>query len=160
MRLIDKKVQSYVHAAAARVPARERGRLTRELTDMIYEMMEGYAGDHEPDILDCRDVLRDIGTPAQSAERYMESKAVRRTEKKHAGRKGVFASLNGRRMELFRLFYMILAVASAGMVIIGIIGLATQALTTTFPIFLGVVVEVLLALMRSIIVSKELQNQE
>ncbi len=158
--LIDKKVQKYVHAAAASVPAKERGRLTRELTDMIYEMMEGYAGDHEPDILDCRDVLRDLGTPEQAARNYMESKETKRTVRKHARAKALGELVDGRRMEFLRIIYLILAVAAAGMVIVGIIGLATQGLTTTLPIFLGVVIEVLLAVMRSIFESKEIQKQE
>lgn len=156
--LIDKKVQSYVRAVTNRVPAKEKGRVTRELTDMIYEMMEGYAGDHEPDILDCRDVLRDLGTPAQVALTYMETKKdkKRRAKKKAGNTLGTILDTN--RMQLLHIMYLILAVAAAGMVIVGIIGLATQAFLTTLPIFLGVVIEVLLALARSFFVSREVHR--
>lgn len=157
--LIDKKVQNYVRAVASKVPAKEKGRVTRELTDMIYEMMEGYAGDHEPDILDCRDVLRDLGTPDQVALNYMETKETRKKHVKGKTLRALENLFDGKRMQLLHMMYMILAVAAGAMVLVGIIGLATQAFPTTLPIFVGVVIEVALAILRSIVVSHELKRQ-
>lgn len=157
--LVDKKVENYVRAVTSKVPASEKGRVTRELTDMIYEMMEGYAGDHEPDILDCRDVLRDLGTPDQVALNYMEEKQSRKKHAKGKALRTLGSLLDGRRVQFLHIMYMILAIAAAGMVVVGIIGLATEAFSTTLPIFLGVVIEVMLALLRSVMVTHEMQKQ-
>ena len=71
--LIEKKINTYIHNVIVRLPLYARNGADQDLRDMIYEMLDDYAGDHEPDILDCRDVLRDLGSPAEMAEAYKQS---------------------------------------------------------------------------------------
>ncbi len=129
--LIDKKIERYVRDAARYVPAGEKGRMSRELTDMIYEVVGDYAAGEEPDILDVKDVLRDLGTPEEVAANYMESKRNRVEEHGHHAK------------ELLRdwpkLFYSALSVIGTVLVIVGMIGIGTQKIDTMLPVFIGVV---------------------
>ena len=76
--LIEKKINAYIHNVIVRLPLYARNGADQDLRDMIYEMLDDYAGDHEPDILDCRDVLRDLGSPAEMAEAYKQSVKLER----------------------------------------------------------------------------------
>lgn len=150
--LIDRKVAGYVRAVTNQVPLRDRGRVDRELTDLIYEMMKEYAGGKEPDILDCRDVLRDLGTPEEVAAAYIETK---QSGKKPGRTREFLASRSGR---MLRLVYTILTVLAVCLVAFGLIGLGTQTISTMLPIFLGVVIALMIVLMRSVLTTMELQE--
>ncbi len=143
--LIDKKIERYVRDAAKHVPARYRGGMSRELTDMIHEMVVDYAAGEEPDVLDVRDVLRDLGTPEDVASTYMESK-LNRVEEHHRRTRGEF-------IDWAQLIYRGLSILGAVLVIIGVIGIGTQRIQTMLPLFLGVVCALVSVMGRSVLTS-------
>ncbi len=143
--LIDRKIERYVRDVAKYVPARDRVRMNRELTDLIHEMVYDYAGSETPDILDCKDVLRDLGTPEEVAKAYLESKKSRIEERSHYS--------SDMAIDWMQLIYHAMSVIGTILVIVGVIGIGTNQIDTMLPMFLGVVLALISVMGRSVLTS-------
>lgn len=131
--IIDSKIERYVHEVTRYIPLGERSQVGEELTLMIKDMVIDYAGNKKPDILDCKEVLQDLGTPEEVAEAYIETHEARRK----AGReKGFFESKKG---QLAQLVCTLISIVAAILVCVGIVGLGTHLISTMLPLFLGVI---------------------
>ncbi len=141
MLLVDRKIDQYVDSVAAKVPMWDRKRVREELTDLIHEMLADYAGTKKPDILDCKDVLRDLGTPDEVARMYLESGRDRNGNP-------VKAPLGWEQSR--RILSFAFSAVAALLVIIGVVGLGTQSYQATIPLFLGVVLSLISIVSRSV----------
>ena len=126
--LIEKKINTYIHNVIVRLPLYARNGADQDLRDMIYEMLDDYAGDHEPDILDCRDVLRDLGSPAEMAEAYKQS--VKLERERNREQEGV------RKLTTVSAVLMVAAVLLIG---IGLVAVSVKLTSSMLPLFIGAV---------------------
>ena len=127
--LIEKKINAYIHNVIVRLPLYARNGADQDLRDMIYEMLDDYAGDHEPDILDCRDVLRDLGSPAEMAEAYKQS--VKLERERNREQEGV--------RKLTNTVSAVLMVVAALLIGFGLVAVSVKLTSSMLPLFIGAV---------------------
>jgi len=146
--VIDKKIQRYVGDVVAFLPQHRRSWAERELTEMITDLVRDHAAGREPDILDARAVLEELGDPEVMALSWMEVDdiderersssavgAVRSAAGRGSGRPAITASLN-RLVSAMLLVFTVLSFVLTG---VGIVALSTHAINTMLPVFLGCV---------------------
>lgn len=157
--LIDKKIQRYVQDVAKYIPARRRKAAERELTDMITDLVRDYAGDREPDILDARQVIEELGEPEMMALSYMESAVEtdvhseeRAARPSATGIREAFRSLSVAKMnKVLSLVLMVFTVLAVVFICFGMIALGTHMITTMLPVFTGCVLALVSLAGRSVI---------
>lgn len=134
--LVSRKIEKYVHEVTLRVPLQDRKRVAEELTRLITDMMEDYAGGKEADILVCRSVLRDLGDPQDVAESYIEEARRRR----HPG--SAVADSEEKRVDMYRvahLMYQVLTAVAVLFVGVGLLAFGMHLIDSVLPIFIGLV---------------------
>ena len=175
--VIDNKIERYVYRVTSCLPAHDRSRAAKEISEMITDLVRDYAGDHEPDILDARAVISELGSPEEMASDWLEQKAER-TARESAGRSSRTAGesaltsaaahlsdhlkegLSGRRLPVMTLagaqkimsvtmaVIMVLAVLLVGF---GLLALGTHTINTMLPIFLGCIMALVAVTGRSVL---------
>lgn len=148
--LIDKKIDTYIQDVTKHLPMRMRSDAAREIRGLIDEMLGDYAGENGPDILDVRDVLRDLGKPEELAQSYKEQRHAAVEKEKTS--KGIFSQSGRQRLHMI---YMILTLVAVGLVIFGIVGLSLHLVSTMLPIFLGLVIALTVVMSRTFLVEGE-----
>ena len=81
--MIDRKIQRYVKDVVAFLPARMKNGAEQEISEMITDLVRDYAGDREPDILDARKVIEELGDPEMMALSWLET--AEEMKRDHAG---------------------------------------------------------------------------
>lgn len=76
--LIENRIERYVTEVTSNLPVYDRGRAGREISAMIRDMIRENAGGREPDILDARAVIGELGSPAYMAGAWLEMKEEER----------------------------------------------------------------------------------
>ncbi|MDO4620784.1 MAG: hypothetical protein Q4B09_09210 [Lachnospiraceae bacterium] len=172
--LIDSKIERYVSKVTAKLPLRERNRANHELFQMIRNLVIDYAGDHEPDVLDARAVLSELGDPEEVAESWMEQiRSERAIQKESVGWFGEVSEAAGILTELrdrasqtklknvmtfahaqkfFAMFMEICTGLSICLVVFGLLGLGTHAIHSMLPIFVGCIMELLVITGKSVLI--------
>lgn len=135
--LIEKKINAYIHNVIVRLPLYARNGADQDLRDMIYEMLDDYAGDHEPDILDCRDVLRDLGSPAEMAEAYKQS--VKLERERNREQEGVRKLTNEQLLHIMSTVSAVLMVVAVLLIGIGLVAVSVKLTSSMLPLFIGAV---------------------
>ncbi|MEE3420288.1 MAG: hypothetical protein VZR02_04190 [Lachnospiraceae bacterium] len=148
--LVDKKIDTYVDSVTRHLPMRMRGDAAREIRGLIDDMLKDYAGEDGPDILDVRDVLRDLGKPEELAQSYKEQRHIAVEKEKAA--KGIFTETGRQRLHVI---YMILTLVAIGLVGFGIVGLGMHIVSTMLPIFLGLVIALGVVMSRTFLIEGE-----
>ena len=72
--VIDRKIERYVREVMKYLPAGDRGLAQSEITEMLRDMVRDHAGDKEPDILDARAVIEELGSPEIMAMSWLEAR--------------------------------------------------------------------------------------
>lgn len=145
--LIEKKIQTYIQDVTKHLPMRMRADAASEIRGLIDDMLEDYAGEDGPDILDVRDVLRDLGKPEELAQSYKEQTHI--AHEKEKASKGIFTEDSKQRLHIIS---MILTFVAVGLVVFGIIGLSVHLVSTMLPIFLGLVIALGVVMSRTFLV--------
>ncbi|HAE44544.1 MAG TPA: hypothetical protein DCG37_02950 [Lachnospiraceae bacterium] len=87
---IARKIDRYVELVICQLPRNERKEAKARLENNIYAMLESAAGDRMPDSQDLQEILRELGTPDQTAAAYYVVKnrkeEVRRERRREAVR--------------------------------------------------------------------------
>ena len=145
--VIDRKIDRYVEEVLLFLPSRCRAEAEKEITEMLKDLVRDHAGKNEPDILDARAVLAELGDPEIMAMSWLEA----REDLKESGMYGKKRSgILGRRISIDEMSYrkmnkalsvllLIFSVLAVFFVGFGIIALSTHLITTMLPIFLGCV---------------------
>ena len=171
--VIDNKIERYVHRAVSCLPPYDRAKASKEISEMVRDLVLDYAGDHEPDILDARAVISELGSPEEMAAAWLEQKHDA-MEKEAPLRESSFSSaashLTGRLLgkakgnrkilpstallqktaSIMMAVCTILAVLLVGF---GLLGLTTHTINTMLPIFLGCIMALIAVTGRSVLIS-------
>ena len=158
--VIDRKIERYVKEVVQYIPSRLRAEAEAEITEMLTDMVRDHAGGKEPDILDAREVLDELGDPGIMAMSWMETRQDLEEESfldnPAAKIMGLFISADNESVEkmnrILRLMLMIFSVLAVFFVGFGIIALGTHLIKTMLPIFLGCVLGLLAIAGRSVLV--------
>lgn len=140
MKILDRKIARYTEQAVKYLPVYLRFGAQKEMAELVRQMLEDYSGKKEPDILDLREVLAEIGRPSELAETYLEMRRRRREE-----RAGWQFRLPKPGQIPQTLISVILAV-SVLLVLLGVFAVGTHATASMLPVFIG-------ALMALVVVS-------
>ena len=65
MKILDRKIARYTEQAVKYLPVYLRFGAQKEMAELVRQMLEDYSGKKEPDILDLREVLAEIGRPSE-----------------------------------------------------------------------------------------------
>lgn len=131
MKILDRKIAGYTEQAVKYLPVYLRFGAQKEMTELIRQMLEDYSGKKEPDILDLREVLAEIGRPSELAETYLEMRRRRRED-----REGAHLHLPKLGQIPQTLVSVILAV-SVLLVLLGVFAVGTHATASMLPVFIG-----------------------
>ena len=143
--VIETRVDNYVKKAVSYLPYKMRAEASSDLREMILDMIRDHAASREPDILDARAVLRELGTPEDMALSWIESQDGRipRAAGPAAWLVSHLAALDGlsiekanHLLEVMTLVFSILAVLFVGF---GLLALSTHVIDNMLPIFIGCV---------------------
>lgn len=155
--MIDRKIQRYVKDVVAFLPARMKSGAEQEISEMITDLIRDYAGDREPDILDARKVIEELGDPEMMALSWLETAEEMKREsspvKQLAAGTGLdleLPSLEKMNRALSALM-LIITVMAVGCIGFGLIALGTHLISTMLPVFAGCVLALLSLAGRSVI---------
>jgi|GEM_PF-1868889 hypothetical protein len=171
--LIENRIERYVTEVTSNLPVYDRGRAGREISAMIRDMIRENAGGREPDILDARAVIGELGSPADMAGAWLEMKEeerIRREEEREAygpeeeaGLSGWFRGAAGEirrsglpashltRERVLNAVLAVLTVLAVCLVAFGLIALGTRTIHTMLPVFLGCVMALLVMTGRGVL---------
>ncbi len=149
--LIDRKVERYAMAVASYVPAPFKSRAEKDVSDMIYDMINDYADGKEPDILDAREVISSLGSPEDIALRWMTTYKDRSRERGEMKELTVFGFkvpelqfLTGEKTRRYLASLMnVFTMLSIVLILFGVLGLGTHVIRTMLPVFTGCVLALL-----------------
>ena len=157
--VIDRKIERYVREVMKYLPAGDRGLAQSEITEMLRDMVRDHAGDKEPDILDARAVIEELGSPEIMAMSWLEARHDFGEEDESAlpitgWLSSVIPAIEkiswkkmNRAVSVMLMAFSVLAVF---LVCFGIIALSTHMITTMLPVFLGCVLGLVAAAGRSV----------
>ena len=155
--MIDRKIQRYVKDVVAFLPARMKNGAEQEISEMITDLVRDYAGDREPDILDARKVIEELGDPEMMALSWLETAEEMKSESSSAKHLAAGAGLDlelpslekmNRVLSFLMLIITVMAVVCIGF---GLIALGTHLISTMLPVFAGCVLALLSLAGRSVI---------
>ena len=155
--MIDRKIQRYVKDVVAFLPARMKNGAEQEISEMITDLVRDYAGDREPDILDARKVIEELGDPEMMALSWLETAEEMKRESSSAKHLAAGAGLDlelpslekmNRVLSFLMLIITVMAVLCIGF---GLIALGTHLISTMLPVFAGCVLALLSLAGRSVI---------
>ena len=155
--MIDRKIQRYVKDVVAFLPARMKNGAEQEISEMITDLVRDYAGDREPDILDARKVIEELGDPEMMALSWLETAEEMKREPSPVKHLGAGAGLDlelpslekmNRALSFLMLIITVLAVVCIGF---GLIAVGTHLISTMLPVFAGCVLALLSLAGRSVI---------
>ncbi len=157
--IIDRKVERYVQEVTEYLPGRMRGEAEHELTELLLDLIRDHANGKEPDILDARAVIDEMGSPELMAMSYLETKGETKTEASPftEGLDALGDALNldpltlGKMNRMVTVMLMIFSVLAVVLVGFGIVALSTHAITNVLPIFLGCVLGLVAVAGRSVL---------
>ena len=143
--LIDRKVERYVEAVVSYVPAVSRGRASKDVSEMIYDMIRDYAAGREPDILDARTVIRVLGSPEEIAETWMAADKDRKYETERQIEQTIFglkipsleALTRGKALRYLSLMTNLFMVLAVVFVVVGLLAVGTHVISSMLPILIG-----------------------
>ena len=155
--MIDRKIQRYVKDVVAFLPARMKNGAEQEISEMITDLVRDYAGDREPDILDARKVIEELGDPEMMALSWLETAEEMKRESSPAKHLAAGAGFDlelpslekmNRVLSFLMLIITVMAVVCIGF---GLIALGTHLISTMLPVFAGCVLALLSLAGRSVI---------
>ena len=126
--LIEKKINAYIHNVIVRLPLYARNGADQDLRDMIYEMLDDYAGDHEPDILDCR---------VEELKAYKQS--VKLERERNREQEGVRKLTNEQLLHIMSTVSAVLMVVAALLIGFGLVAVSVKLTSSMLPLFIGAV---------------------
>ena len=158
--VIDRKIERYVQEVIKYLPARDRGEAQSEITEMLQDMVRDHAGNKEPDILDARAVIEELGEPEIMAMSWLEARhdfgedreedpAIAQWMSSFVPADRISWKKLNRAASILLMTFSVLAVF---FVCFGIIALSTHMITTMLPIFLGCILGLVAAAGRSVLV--------
>ena len=154
--VIDRKVERYAREVCLYLPPRERGEAELEITEMLMDMIRDHAGGKEPDILDARAVLEELGDPEIMALSWLETVEDSDRAALPDGAKdrpGFLGPLTLTKMnKAISMMLMLFTVLSVLFIGFGIVALTTHIINTFLPVFLGCVLALVSFAGRSVLV--------
>ena len=143
--VVETKIENYVKKAVSYLPYKMRTEASADLEEMILDMVRDHAGSREPDILDARAVLRDLGKPEDMALSWIESQDGKniQTSGPAAWLAAHLAALDGLSIEkanhLLHVMTFVLSILAVLFVGFGLLALSTHVIDNMLPIFVGCV---------------------
>lgn len=141
--IVDTKIENYVKKAVSYLPRKMRAQASTDLEEMIRDMLSDYVPSGEPDILDVRKVLKDLGRPEDIALSWIESQDRKNT---HASGPAAWIAehlgmLDGLSIEranhLLQAMTFVLSILAVCFVGFGLLALSMHVIDNMLPIFIG-----------------------
>jgi len=155
--VIDRKVERYAREVCQYLPQRDRGEAELEITEMLTDLIRDHAGDKEPDILDARAVIEELGDPEIMALSWLETIEDTGYGARPAGTDLIGKVTGGASLTLTKMnkavsvMLMLFTVLSVLFVGGGIVALSTHMINTFLPVFLGCVLALVSVAGRSVL---------
>lgn len=156
--VIDRKIDRYVEAAVSYLPSRYRAEAAAEMKEMLTDLVIDHAGSNEPDILDAREVLRELGAPEIMAMSWLETREDLDGDPSARRQMGLVGRLTNmdapsfnRLNHIVSMMFLVFLVLAVVFVAFGIIALSTHLISTMLPIFLGCVLGLVAVAGRSVL---------
>ena len=157
MMVINRKVERYAREVSSFLPSRDRAEAEHEITEMLLDLVRDHAGGKEPDILDARAVIDELGDPEIMAMSWLEAREDSGLNEEQSGFRIGGTVLNTSPLMLARMnkavsvMLMVFTVLAVLFVGLGIVALGTHTINTFLPIFLGCVLGLVSIAGRSVI---------
>ena len=123
--MVSRIINNYIDDVISKLPVRERKRAERELRAAIYEMLDAYMEGERPVGRYARAVLKELGTPQQVAEDYIEERM--------GGRRRHLPDIKNAAPYMVRILFAL----SVALVIVGMVLLVTGLSNNMFPLLFG-----------------------
>lgn len=143
--VVETKIANYVKKAVSYLPYKMRAEAGADLEEMILDLVRDHAGTRKPDILDAREVLRELGRPEDMALSWIESRDGKnvRTSGPADWLVSRLAALDGLSIEkanhLLQVMTYVLSILAVLFVGFGLLALSTHVIDNMLPIFVGCV---------------------